>query len=262
MMLPFNFAASSQRADAGEKLISSVATTAIRALLSGADDLQVSIYCQPVSKLLQGAIDNFTMKSKGMLIKNQFRAESVRVDTDAIALDLGAVLGGKVRLLRPTEAIASVVLLEEDINRSFEAELVTKKLQGISLAEFEELDRPGETASFTRTRIELLDDNHIRLRTQITFEQSGETGEVAFTARMGVVEQRRLVLEEPVFEDDSPQARKLGQVFVDQFNRMMDLDKFNLDGVILRIHRLRVRNRQLIFEGRAKINHFPEPRKR
>ncbi len=251
MMLPFKLPVPGGRADAGEQMINSVVATAIRALLSKVEDLKVSIYCQPTSKLLQGAIDNFSLEGRGMVIKNQFRVESLRVDTDAIAIDLGAILGGKVRLVRSTDAIASVVLREEDINTSFEAPLVVTKMCGMPL------DGSDETVAFRNTRVQLLDNNCIAFQTDVLFETSGREDKVHLQARIAVEDQRRIVLVDPEYDPDS---ETLGPLFVAQFNRIMDLDKFNLDGAVLRVHRLRVRNQQLVFEGRARVNHFPRPK--
>ncbi|BAC88578.1 MULTISPECIES: LmeA family phospholipid-binding protein [Gloeobacter] len=251
MMLPFPFPAAGGRADAGEQLINSVVAAAIRALLSKVEDLQIGIYCQPMSKLLQGAIDSFNLRGRGMVIKNQFRVESLRVDTDAIAVDLGAMLGGRVRLQRPTEAIASVVLREEDINTAFEAPLVLSKMRGMRV------EGGDETLAIRQTRVQLLDDNWMDFKTEIVFEQSGRSEPLRFKAHLATEEQRRIVLDQTDFEGQSEEACQLGHLFVAQFNRIMDLDKFNLDGATLRVHRLRIRNQQLIFEGRAHIDHFP-----
>jgi hypothetical protein len=250
MMLPFQLPGTSQRADVGEQMVSAVVQTAIRALLTRVEDLQVTIQCQPVSKLLMGAIDSFRLQGRGLVIKNQFRVDSMRVETDAIAIDLGSTLAGRVRLNRSLEAVAAVVLREEDINQSFEAPLVVGKMRGIPAG-----DGSGETLAFAGTRVTLETDNWISFKTRITFEGSGREGDVAFRARLGVEEQRRIVLSSPEVAEGGD--RMLAELFVSQFNRIMDVDKFNLDGATLRIHRLRVRDAQLIFEGRAKVAHFP-----
>lgn len=251
MMFPFPFPVAGGRADAGEQLVSSAVSTAIRALLSRVEDLQVSVHCQPVSKLLQGALDGFSLRGRGLVIKNSFRAEILRVDTDAIAIDLGAILGGRVRLLRPTVAVTSVVLREEDINAAFEAPLVVSKMRGIAV------EGGGQTLAFEKTRIQLGEDNRVHFETDILLEQSGERLHTGLQARLTVEEQRRIVLADVLFEDDDPRSREWAALFVAHFNRLMDIDKFNLDGATLRIQRLYTRNRQLTFEGRANINHFP-----
>jgi hypothetical protein len=38
---------------------------------------------------------------------------------------------------------------------------------------------------------------------------------------------------------------------------MVDLERFNLDGVLLRVNRLETQGKQLVFSGYAQIDHFP-----
>ena len=44
-------------------------------------------------------------------------------------------------------------------------------------------------------------------------------------------------------------------------NNLLDLDKFALDGTQLKVDRIRIRNKELIFYGIAKIDRFPERKK-
>jgi hypothetical protein len=50
----------------------------------------------------------------------------------------------------------------------------------------------------------------------------------------------------------------LTMVFAKILNTMVDLDRFDLDGVMMRINRLETEGTQLIFSGYAQIEHFPQ----
>lgn len=43
---------------------------------------------------------------------------------------------------------------------------------------------------------------------------------------------------------------------------MVDLDRFDLDGVMMRINRLETKGKQLIFSGYAQIERFPKATKK
>ena len=47
--------------DWGENLLNSVASNTIRHLFTSSDSVEVSVRCNPSSKLLQGTIDSFKM---------------------------------------------------------------------------------------------------------------------------------------------------------------------------------------------------------
>jgi hypothetical protein len=41
----------------------------------------------------------------------------------------------------------------------------------------------------------------------------------------------------------------------------MDLDKFALDGTALKVDRIRIKDKELVFYGIAQINQFPQRKK-
>jgi hypothetical protein len=52
-------------------------------------------------------------------------------------------------------------------------------------------------------------------------------------------------------------AAVMTEAFAAVLNRMVDLERFNLDGVLLRVNRLETQGKQLVFSGYAQIDHFP-----
>ena len=45
--------------------------------------------------------------------------------------------------------------------------------------------------------------------------------------------------------------------FADVLNGMVDLDRFDLDGVMMRVNRLETNGQKLVFSGYAQVDHFP-----
>jgi hypothetical protein len=79
-----------------------------------------------------------------------------------------------------------------------------------------------------------------------------------------VVERRRRILfQDCRFEPDAvPESlREISQTLTDAMaeilNNMVDLDRFNLDGVTLRVNRLETQGKKLIFSGYAQIDRVP-----
>ncbi|MDJ0546340.1 MAG: DUF2993 domain-containing protein, partial [Microcystis sp. M49629_WE12] len=53
-------------------------------------------------------------------------------------------------------------------------------------------------------------------------------------------------------------SKALGEALISHVNNLMDLDKFALDGTQLRVDRLRLKDKQIIFYGIADIERFPQ----
>src|SRR4028118_1530203 len=148
--------------DWGEQMLNTVASKTIRHLFTQSESVEVSVRCYPSSKLLQGSIDSFKMSGRGLVIRRQFRTEEMSFETDAVSLDFGSVVKGQIQLKQPTQAIAQVVLTEDDINNSFKAELVRKRLENLAIPGLDELSG-GQPISFTDVQVQLQPNNGLRL---------------------------------------------------------------------------------------------------
>lgn len=247
--------------DWGEQMLNTVASKTIRHLFTQSESVDVSVRCYPSSKLLQGSIDSFKMSGRGLVIRRQFRAQELSFETDAVLLDFSSVLKGQINIKQPTQAIAQVVLTEGDINESFQAELVRKRLENLSIPALSELSG-GEPISFTDVQVQLQPNNGVRLFAKANLPGHGLIP-ISMTSTLAVERRRRLLFENSKFEPDAvPESlreisQKLTDAMAEILNNMVDLDRFNLDGVTLRINRLETQGKQLIFSGYAQIERVP-----
>jgi hypothetical protein len=246
--------------DFGERMLNTVASQSIRHLFSHSETVDVIIRCQPSSKLLQGSIDSFKMSGRRLVIRQDFQVEEMSFETDAVAIDFGSVLGGKIRLKQPTQAVAQVTLSEAGINHAFTASLVQQRLQNLNHPELTNFSG-GEPVSFADINLQLLPNNQISIFAKA--ELPNGSIPISLTATIAIERRRRLAFQNPTFKADLvPEAvRGISEVlttaFADILNNMVDLDRFDLDGVMLRINRLETQGKNLIFSGYAQIDHFP-----
>jgi hypothetical protein len=247
--------------DWGEQMLNTVASKTIRHLFTQSESIDVSVRCNPSSKLLQGSIDSFKVSGRGLVIRRQFRSEELSFETDAVSLDFSSVLKGQINLKQPTQAIAQVVLTEDDINNSFKAELVRKRLENLSIPALSELsgDQP---ISFTDVQVQLQPDNHVQLFAKANLPDHGLVP-ISMTCSLAVERRRRVLFQDPQFVPDAvpEQLREISRTLTDALaeilNNMVDLDRFNLDGVTMRINRLETQGKRLIFSGYAQIERIP-----
>jgi hypothetical protein len=247
--------------DFGGRTINSVVTQSLRHLFTRSEFIDVAVRCSPPSKLLQGVIDSFRMEGRGLVIRKQFEAAEMMFETDAVAIDIGALLGGKVRLRQPTQAIAQVVLTESAINQAFHADLVRQHLENLTDEALTNLSG-GEPVSFRDIQLTLHPEQRVTIAAKIDLPNH-QALPVQLTAQVTVEKRRRIIFANPEFlADGIPETvRGLAAVMTEGFatvlNRMVDLERFNLDGVLLRVNRLETQGKQLVFSGYAQIDQFP-----
>ncbi|PIG91425.1 DUF2993 domain-containing protein [Gloeocapsopsis sp. IPPAS B-1203] len=247
--------------DWGERMLNTVASQTIRHLFTRSESVEVSVRCYPSSKLLQGSIDSFKMSGQGLVIRKDFYVDEMSFETDAVAIDFSSVLGGKLTLKQSTQAVAQVTLTEDGINNAFNAELVKKRLQNIALPGLADISG-GESISFSDVRVQLLPENQVKISAKADIS-NGELVPISLKATLGVERRRRVTFQNPQFEaEDVPEEqRELSQTLTNALaeilNNMVDLDRFDLDGVMMRINRLETQGQKLIFSGYAQIDRIP-----
>lgn len=246
--------------DLGERAINAVASQSIRHLFTRSESVEVVVRCSPSNKILQGSIDSFKMSGRNLTMRKDFQVEEMWFETDAVSIDFRSALNGQIRLKQPTQAVTQVILSEAGINHAFKSELVAKRLQNISIPALSNIS--GETISFTDVQVELLPNNRIRLFAKTDLPEYG-TVPIFMTTTLVVEQRHRLTFQNPHFDlnlvPEAVQAvsHDLTASLAQLLNKMIDLDRFDLDGVKLRLNRLETQDKKLIFSGYAQIEHFP-----
>ncbi|MBD2344955.1 LmeA family phospholipid-binding protein [Anabaena subtropica] len=247
--------------DWGERMLNTVASQTIRHLFTQSESVEVFVRCYPSSKLLQGSIDSFKMSGRGLIIRRDFAVEEMSFETDAVSIDFGAVLSGKLNLKQPTQAIAQIILSEAGINKAFKAELVQKRLVNLVVPALTELS-DGKPVSFTDVQVQLLPQNSLRISAQADLG-GGELIPLNMTLSVAVEKRRRISFKDPRVELDLvPETQReisqtLSLALAEILDNMVDLDRFDLDGVKMRLNRLDTEGDKLIFSGYAEIERIP-----
>mgnify|MGYP002776732694 CR=1 FL=1 len=247
--------------DWGERMLNRVASQTIRHLFTQSESVEVFVRCYPSSKLLQGSIDSFKMSGRGLVIRKDFAVEEMSFETDAVSIDFSSILSGKLSLKQPTQAVAQVILSETGINKAFQAELVKKRLLNLSEATLRAISG-GEPVSFTEVQIKLLPGNRLHLLAKADLN-NGELISLSMTLGIGIERRRRVSFKDPKIElEQIPEAQRevsqtLSTVLVEILDKMVDLDRFDLDGVKMRLNRLETEGQRLIFSGYAEIERIP-----
>ena len=247
--------------DLGQRMLNTVASQSIRHLFTSSELIDVDIQCNPPSKLLQGSIDSFKMKGRELLIRRAFAVKEMSFETDAVAVDTAALLSGKLQIKQPTQAVAQVVLTEDAINKAFEADLVQQHLQGVDAEALTSLSG-GEPISFRGVHVELGANNQVSI-SALTDLPNRQNVPIEVIATLAVEKRRRVVFKDAKFNDAkvTPDLQGISGIlsngFITILNGMVDLDRFDLDGVMLRINRLETKGKTLVFSGYAQVDHFP-----
>ncbi len=232
----------------GDQLVSKVVKTALSALFKHTDSLEVKVKAEPVAKLLQGSVDGFDFLGQGLLMYSGLQVHRMTFYLQALSLDFGALFHGQVHLRQPTRASMRVVLTEDDLTTSLNTPFLKEKLQQLSYE--------GQSLRFEETRIQINDDQSLRMQSSVRLGQAGQAVDIDITARLQVEDRRKLKWVDVTYGGE-PSSVALAQAFIEHVNQLLDLDKFALDGMQLRVDQLQCHHHQLTLRGVAHIEQFP-----
>ena len=232
----------------GDRVVSRAVTTAISALFKQTEKLEAIVRAEPVAKLLQGSVDGFDFMGKGLLMYSGLRVQSMEFYVQSVSIDFGAIFRGQVKLKQSTQANMRIVLSEKDLNASFNTPFLIEKLQQLT---FE-----GEPLHFEDTQLKVEDNGSLRFQSQVRVGEAAELTAVNFTTQVEVKDRRQIQFVKVDYGDTSG-GLALSKALVEHLNNLLDLDKFALDGMQLRVDQLRLRNQQLTLYGVANITDFP-----
>ncbi|BAU44729.1 hypothetical protein O77CONTIG1_04574 [Leptolyngbya sp. O-77] len=247
--------------DMGEQVLNAVANQSIRHLFTSSEAIDVQIRCFPSSKLLQGSIDSFKMQGRNLVIRRDFRVEEMSFTTDAVSIDPASALGGKLRLKQPTQAVAQVILTEDGINKAFDADLVRQHLVNVEMEALTNLSG-GEPVSFRDIHITLMPENQVHVGAKVDLPNRKDLP-ISLRSTIAVEKRRQIRFQNAEFDPAGvpEEGRSLSKIvslaFAEVLDGMVDLDRFDLDGVMVRINRLETHGKKLVFTGYAQIDHFP-----
>ena len=232
----------------GDRVVSKAVTAAISALFKQAEKLEAIVRAEPVAKLFQGSVDGFDFLGQGLLMYSGLRVETMEFYVQSVAIDFGAIFRGQVKLKQSTQANMRIVLTEADLNASFNTPFLIEKMQQLT---FE-----GEPLRFEDVQLKVVGDRLLNLKSQVRVGQATEATPVNFTTRVEVQDRRKIQFVD-ADHGDNPANLELNQALVEHLNSLLDLDKFALDGMQLRVDQLRLRNEKLTLYGIADITDFP-----
>lgn len=238
--------------DLGEQALSKVAELGIANQLDEVEDINVAIKTDPL-RLVQGEVESVSIEGKGMVMQKDLRMEEMSLQADAIAINPLSAVFGNIELTRPTQATATVVLTEADINRAFNSDYIRSKLQGL------QMNVNGNPTHIDTRQVEfqLQDDRQVGMKAEVVLESTGETHQVAFTATPRVnADHQKVVLDNVEYSQGEGLSPELTEAMLTQAQSLLDLRNFELKGTKLVLKQLDVELGKLTLSGDALIEEF------
>jgi hypothetical protein len=225
--------------------LSQAAEAGFKTQLDAAEDLDVDIEANAAG-LVQGELEAVTVEGKGLVMQQDLRAEELKVETGAIAINPLKAAFGNIELKQPTDATAQVTLTETDIERAFNSDFMRKKLRGLKL----EIEGQPHTIDPNQITFKLPGENQVALDAAFLIIESAETQQVSMTAVPEVSENGNSIVLQDV-QAEGPAS--VVDALLGSATELLDLRNFELEGMAFQLQSLEVQQGQLIMQAAAQV---------
>ncbi|MBD2425300.1 DUF2993 domain-containing protein [Phormidium sp. FACHB-1136] len=230
-------------------VLDTLAADALRRQVAGVDDLSVRIDNVPNYQVIHGRIDQVRLAARGIYPRQlpDLRIAAIDLETDPVAVDVGALQRGQLKLNTPAQAALRLRLQATDINAFLASPQVQTWLDTLQFS------LPGEVGAREQQRyglanptLEFLDGDRFRLMVDLEDRVLADTIPIVLETGVAVVNGHRLELIQPRLEIEGELAPPgLVTTFAEGASQEFSLRRLEAWGLTSRILAFNVRDNEL-----------------
>ncbi|MGB3310669.1 MAG: DUF2993 domain-containing protein [Nodosilinea sp.] len=242
----------------GGIVVDTLAESALRGQLAGAEDLQVRIDNVPNYQLASGRIDHTRIAARGVETRQLpgLRIDSIDLETDAVDVDLARLQQGELVLDEPAQAALRLRLKDDDLNAFFQSTLVQGWLDTL------QFNLPGAVGDREQNRyglanpsLEFLEGDRFRIVVDLQDRVTQENIAISIDLGLAVLNGHRFALVDPTITVDGEETPpQLIESFVQGAQERLTLRRLEALGVVARVIDFKVRDNELDIAIFARID--------
>ena len=237
----------------GEQAIDKVAEIAIASKLDESETLSVTVDTDPI-QLAQGSVEAVAVEGKGLVMQQDLRVEDLQIHIKDIAVNPLTAMFGKIELNGPAFGSARAVLTESDLNRAFNSEYISRKLNNLKVT----VDGKLLTIDVQTMECQLLQTGKIAINAEVLVRETDSTEKIYFTAKPQLEAGGWAIsLQDVEYPENKEFSPEFTAALADKAGEVLNLRNFELEGMSLRVQQLNVEAGVLTLQAEAKVEQFP-----
>jgi hypothetical protein len=242
-----------QNRSLGEQAIDKVAEIAIASKLDESETLSVTVDTDP-GQLAQGSVDAVAVEGKGLVMQQDLRVEDLQIHIKDIAVNPLTAMFGKIELNGPAFGTARAVLTESDLNRAFNSEYISRKLNNLKVT----VDGKLLTIDVQTMQCQLQQTGKIAINAEVLVRETASTEKIYFTAKPQLEAGGWAIsLQDVEYPENKEFSPEFTVALADKAGEVLNLRNFELEGMSLRVQQLNVEAGLLTLQAEAKVEQFP-----
>jgi len=230
-----------------------VAEIAIASKLDESETLSVTVDTDP-GQLAQGSVEAVAVEGKGLVMQQDLRVEDLQIHIKDIAVNPLTAMFGKIELNGPAFGTARAVLTESDLNRAFNSEYISRKLNNLKVT----VDGKLLTIDVQTMQCQLQQTGKIAINAEVLVRETASTEKIYFTAKPQLEAGGWAIsLQDVEYPENKEFSPEFTAALADKAGEVLNLRNFELEGMSLRVQQLNVEAGVLTLQAEAKVEQFP-----
>lgn len=240
--------------DLGQQTLNKIAEFALSTQLDESEKLSVDIETDP-SLLAQGKLASMTIDGQGLVMQKDLRMQKLLIKLENIAVSPIKALTGNIELTETSTGEADILLTDADLNRAFNSKTLQDQMQNLQM----QIDNQPVTLDVLGVECHLFSQGTIGIDAKIKIRETGEIQHTYFTTIPCVCAGGRgVTLDSVNYAEGKELSPRLTEALIEKARNILNLNKFEMEGISLEINQLKVNQGELKLSAIAQITKFPK----
>jgi hypothetical protein len=239
--------------DLGEKTLNKIAEIALARQFERVEKLSVGVKTDP-NRLAKGALESLVIHGTGLVTSDRLQIQELKMTFSEIAVSPIKALMGNIELTHPSQGSADVVLSQTDLEKAFDLKALGQQLQNTQIS----WEGAMVTLSLDRVACRIFANSKVAIYAEVSLRPLEVQKEICLSFKPAIASTGTgIVLENIQGLEDSKLSAAIGPMLLAEAEKILNLSKFQLEGISLQNQQLEIQEKQIILQAAAEIFRFP-----
>jgi hypothetical protein len=243
----------SDKTNLAKNALNKAAEIYVSSQIDSVEDLEVDIDSQP-EQLLQGKVDSISLKGRE-ITWHELKLEQLDLNLDNLEIELLPTIVGQVKLKKPGNIQAKIIVSETDCDRLLNSEYVTTLLQKLSIV----VNKQSYIWSLKNAKCYLGNDGELKLRSEIELSSDLETKTVDLEIEIKLCQQgREIIFKRAKYLHEKFLSLAMNVEIMTRIKDLLYLRHFNNSSFGIEIEQIEIVNKHLILWSKIQVYQIPD----
>jgi hypothetical protein len=236
-----------------EQALSEAAAATVSTQLDEVENLDVDIKTN-LSKIVQGKADSISITGQGLVMQKDIRVQEMQLQTEKVDINPLSVLFGQIKLNKPVDATARLIITEQDLNRALNSDYIRSNYPNL------QINVEGQTVTLEPQKLEifLATNNKMTFKGTILVQEKATSRSLSFMAIIGLPTlDQPLLLEAFHCAEGEGVTLEFALALLQKAKELLNSPYIDLEGMALHVKNLEVQAGNLILHTEAFVRQLP-----